>query len=205
MSEKKTFPIDAIQESFDESSPADSPTGESHEEEALENESLAYAGEATDVETELAAAHAELQDVKNQLLRSHAETENVRKRLRRDMEEQARYAALPMLNDLLNVLDNLERAVAAAEENGGAEGLLEGVKMVAVQLSGVLERHHCRPIDTSAGLAFNPNLHEALSQQPSKKYPAGTVTQTIRAGYQLHDRVVRPAQVFVSSGPPPGE
>ena len=122
------------------------------------------------------------------------------------MEEQGRYAALPLLQDILGVVDNLQRAIDAAE-NSAAEkseqqtaGLREGVKMVAAQMAGVLSKQHCEPIE-AIGLPFDPHLHEALAEIPHDKYAAGLVALVARQGYRLYDRVVRPAQVLVSKGP----
>jgi molecular chaperone GrpE len=78
--------------------------------------------------------------------------------------------------------------------------LLEGVKMVAAQFEAVLQQHGCTPIET-VGTPFDPNQHQAIAQEPSDQHPAGTVTRCAQIGYKLHDRVVRPAQVFVSTGP----
>ena len=142
---------------------------------------------------------ADLADVKNQLLRSQAELENYRKRVKRDMDQQRLYAVSPLMIDLLTVVDNIERAIDAAEKNDGTEGLLEGIKMVAAQLTGVLKQHHCMRIE-SVGVAFDPNVHEALGHQPGEEFPANVVSMETRSGYQLHDRVIRPAQVFISSG-----
>ena len=73
-------------------------------------------------------------------------------------------------------------------------------KLVATQLEAVLKQHQCVPIET-VGTPFDPNLHQAIAQEPSDEHPAGTVTRAAQAGYKLHDRVIRPAQVFVSTGP----
>ena len=142
---------------------------------------------------------ADLADVKNQLLRSQAELENYRKRVQRDMDQQRRYAVSPLVIDLLTVVDNIERAIDAAEKNDGTEGLLEGIKMVAAQLTGVLKQHHCTRVE-SVGMAFDPNVHEALGHQPGEEFPANVVSMETRSGYHLHARVIRPAQVFISSG-----
>jgi molecular chaperone GrpE len=143
---------------------------------------------------------AELREANERLLRSQAETENVRKRMRREMDEAVRYAVTPFARDLLSVVDNLERAIDAAQQTGESAGLLEGVKMVANQLTAVLEQHKCVRIET-VGTPFDPNQHEAIAQEPSDQYPAGVVTRAVQSGYKLHDRVIRPAQVFVSTGP----
>jgi molecular chaperone GrpE len=149
---------------------------------------------AVDVEklqNELAAA-------RDQALRAAAELDNVRKRTRRELEEERRYANLSLLRDLLPVLDNLQRATQAAEGAGAAAGLLAGVKMVEQQFAVLLERYHCRRI-AALGQPFDPHLHEAISLAPSADQPPHTVLTEVQSGYQLHDRVVRPAQVIVSA------
>ena len=140
----------------------------------------------------------ELEQAKDRALRVQAELENYRKRAAREMQEQARYANLPLMRDLLPALDNLDRAIAAAEQIIDAASLLQGVKMVARQLEGVFEKHQCVRI-AALEQPFDPHLHEAILQQPSEEHPAGTVVQETQSGYQLHDRVVRPSQVIVST------
>jgi molecular chaperone GrpE len=147
---------------------------------------------------------AELDAAKDRALRMQAELENYRKRVAREMAEQHRYANLPLLRDLLPVLDNMDRAIAAAEKSHDTAGLLEGVKMVAGQFEEVLQRYHCRRIEALDEL-FDPHLHEAISQQPSDEHPAGTVLLEAQAGFKLHDRVVRPSQVIVSTRSQPEE
>jgi molecular chaperone GrpE len=150
---------------------------------------------------ELQRFSEELQQANDRALRAQAELENFRRRMRREMEEERRYATLPMINDMLVVVDNLDRALAAAENNEAASGLLAGVGMVHSQFLSVLERHHCRRIG-EVGEAFDPHLHQAIAQEMSNQIPAGHVTRVAQYGYRLHDRIVRPAQVLVSTGPP---
>ncbi len=95
------------------------------------------------------------------------------------------------------MIDNVRRAVEAAEKQADAASLIAGFKMVLQQLSNVLERHHCVPID-AAGQPFDPAFHEAILQQPSDEHPDNTVVAVGQTGYKLHDRVVRPSQVVVS-------
>lgn len=151
--------------------------------------------------SEIAKLQGELREANERVLRTQAELENYRKRSRRETEEERRYAALPLIRDLLSVMDNLDRALEAAERNQTMSGLLEGVKMVAVQFNAYLEQHGCRRIP-AVGLAFDPHQHEAIAQEPSTEHAAGVVTRIARQGYQLHDRVVRPSQVLVSLGAP---
>ena len=146
----------------------------------------------------------ELNLANERALRAQAELENFRKRIRREMDEERRYVSVPLIAELLPVIDNLDRALEAAEQSEGTSSLLEGVKMVRTQLAAVLERFHCRSI-TAVGSPFDPNLHEAIGKESSDEIGAGAVTRMVRTGYQLHDRVVRPSQVLVSSGPAPTE
>lgn len=144
---------------------------------------------------------AELQAANDRVLRAEAETDNTRKRLRRDFDDQLRFASLPLLKDVLGVLDNLERAIEASRANETQSALREGVQMVAGQLKSVLSQHHCREIEAAPGATFDPHRHEALGQEPSD-LPAGSVSRLVRPGYQMHDRVVRAAQVLLSAGKP---
>jgi molecular chaperone GrpE len=99
------------------------------------------------------------------------------------------------------VVDNLQRAIDAAQQTSEGKSLLEGVQLVATQLDAVLKQHGCLPIET-VGTPFDPNQHQAIAQEPSTEHPAGTVTRAAQVGYKLQDRVIRPAQVFVSTGAP---
>jgi molecular chaperone GrpE len=143
---------------------------------------------------------ADLEAAQDRLLRSHAELDNYRKRAAREIEEYRRYANLPLIRDLVPVLDNLERAIAAAETSRDVAGLLEGVKLVDRNLEDVLARHDCVRI-AALDQPFDPNLHHAISQQATDRVPPGTVVLVSQAGFRLHDRVVRPSQVIVSTSP----
>ena len=178
----------------------DPPQDDAARRDALDNTYDEALSEMT-LEQQLEHAEANLQEANDRALRAQAEFENFRKRVRRDMEEERRYAAVPLIRDLLSVVDNLERAVQAASQNETTTGLLEGVKMVTLQFNGVLEQHNCKRIEAD-GAPFDPHLHEAIGQEQTNQHPPGTVTRVLRVGYQLHDRVIRPAQVMVAV--PPG-
>jgi molecular chaperone GrpE len=158
----------------------------------------AAALEASEVEIE--KLKADLEDAGDRVLRAQAEMDNYRKRIRREMEDDRRYAMLPLLRDLLPVLDNIYRAIAAAEKSAGGSGLLDGVKMIANNVEAVLAQHDCKRID-ALGQPFDPAFHQAISQQPSQDDEPNTVVLVAQEGYMLHDRVVRPAQVIVSTLP----
>lgn len=149
---------------------------------------------------ELKSLRSDLAETRERLLRCQAELENYRKRAARQMEEERRYANLPLIRDILHVWDNMKRAIEAAEQSERTDGLLEGFRMVVGQMEEVLERYHCTKID-AVGQPFDPHLHQAILQQPSEEHPHGTVTQETQTGFQLHDRVVRPSQVIVSVAP----
>jgi molecular chaperone GrpE len=151
-------------------------------------------GGESDLAAELAASN-------DRALRLHAEMQNLRNRTSREIADERKYAALPLLRDLLPVVDNIDRAIDAAEKAGGAEKLLEGFRLVRQQLATALSSNSCTLIEAD-GQPFDPNIHQAILHQPSPNVPAGTVTMVTQQGYRLHDRVVRPAQVIVSSGPP---
>lgn len=152
---------------------------------------------AAEVEDLVAELRRELHAAKDRELRTHAELDNYRKRAARETEERLRYANLGLLRDLLPVLDNVERAIQAAENNAEAATLLDGFKLVRQQLEDVLKRHHCQRIE-ALHAPFDPHVHHAVLQQPSEEHPANTVLMVTQSGYQLHDRVVRHSQVIVS-------
>jgi molecular chaperone GrpE len=149
---------------------------------------------------EMEMVRSQLGEARDKMLRAQAELDNYRKRARRELEDERRYAEIDLIRDLLPVLDNISRAVDAAEKKADAASLLEGIKLVRQQLGSLLERHNCKPIEAE-GQPFDPAHHEAVMQQPSADHAENTVMMAVQTGYQLHDRVVRPAQVIVSKKP----
>ena len=154
---------------------------------------------ANDGGPDMAKLEQQLAEALDRELKAQAELENFRKRMYRETEQTVKYASLPLVRDLREVLDNLSRATEAVGAATESSGLLEGVKMVQQQMTGVLERHHCRPI-AALGQAFDPNVHQAIAQSPSDEYAAGQVMLEASVGYLLHDRVIRPSHVIVSTG-----
>jgi molecular chaperone GrpE len=165
------------------------------DEEDVELNDEAIAGSVSDP----AQLADELAAEKDRSLRLAAEMQNLRNRTSREIADERKYAALPVMRDLLPVLDNIGRAIEAAEKAGEAENLLAGFRLVRQQLETILSRHECQPISPE-GEPFDPHFHQAILQQPSPGVPAGHVMMVTQTGYKLHDRVVRPAQVIVSSG-----
>ena len=156
--------------------------------------------QAENAEPTVESLQAELADAEKRVLLAHADLENFRRRNRREMQDQLRYASLGLMNDVLESVDNLQRAVESYEKDANGDGLVEGVKLVAQQINTVLQNNGCKKIE-AVGQTFDPNLHQALQMQPSEEHEANIVMMDLRPGFQLHDRVIRPSQVFVSTGP----
>jgi len=162
--------------------------------------------EVEDDATRAARLETEVAGLRDQLLRALAEAENQRRRSQREREEAVRYAAAPVLRDLLAVADNLQRALesvpeGAAERNGAIKTLLEGVQLTERELQAVFERHGIVKLDPM-GERLNPHHHEAMFEVPDPAQPSGTIVQVVQPGYVLHDRLLRPARVAVAKGGP---
>jgi len=149
----------------------------------------------------IAALEAERDEHLNDLKRVAAEFENYRKRVARDQESLVARAHERLVKELLPVLDDLERALAAAEEHEEAK-LEEGVRLVHRELAAALQREGLAEIDTDG--QFDPHVHEALLSQPSDA-EEGSVIEVVQKGYTLGDRVVRPARVVVAAPKPEGD
>ena len=150
--------------------------------------------ESTEIEEKLATLEAERDEYLNDLKRVAAEFENYRKRVSRDQESLVARAHERLVKELLPVLDDLERALAAAEEHEEIE-LEEGVRLVHQELQAALKREGLAEIETNG--RFDPHVHEALLSQPSEA-EEGSVLEVVQKGYRLGDRVVRPARVVVA-------
>ena len=137
------------------------------------------------------------QEVDDRLLRLAADFENFKKRAARERQEYVRLANERLIGELIPILDDLERALSAAEEHQEAQ-LEEGVRLVHRALAGLLERHGVQPISTDG--KFDPHVHEALLSQPSEA-EEGSVIDVVQKGYRLGERVVRPARVVVAARP----
>ena len=154
---------------------------------------------------QIQALEAERNGLKDQLLRALAETENVRKRANRQIDDERIYAVERFARDLLNVSDNLSRALLALPEDSreslsdAGKNLVAGVELTEKELHAVMSRHGVSPIDAEPGASFDPNLHQAVSQIPSE-HPAGSVAQTFQSGWKIGDRTLRAAMVAVSAG-----
>lgn len=160
------------------------------------------AGQPDDKEKDIRAA--ELASMKEQLLRALAEVENVRRRGQKEREDASRYAVSGFAKDMLDVADNLRRALesmAKAEPSESMAALIGGVEATERQLLAAFERHGIRKINP-VGETFDPNFHRAMVEIEDPARPAGTVVQVMQHGYVIHDRLLREALVAVSKTPP---
>jgi len=133
--------------------------------------------------------------------RGRAEFENYQKRNRTEREQERKYAYGPLAYDLLPILDNLDRTLSAAEKSGDAGPLVQGVQMVQKQFLEALRRHGITRIEAKPSAAFDPNLHQAVMQQPTGGMDPGHIVDVHEQGYMNQDRVLRPAKVSVSVKP----
>ena len=158
-----------------------------------------------DLSEQLAAAKKEAADNYDRYVRSVADLDNHRRRTVREKDELRQFAASRVLEDLLPVIDNLGLGLAAAKApNADLKTLVGGISMVAEQLKTSLASHGLKEVNP-AGQPFDPNLHEAISQQPSADIPEGSVATVVRVGFTLNGRLLRPASGIVSTGPAAAE
>ena len=150
---------------------------------------------------DMSGLQAECESLKEKWMRAQAELENYRGRAQKELQEQRKFESLFMARDLLPAMDNLVRAVSAAENTGNVTELIDGIRMVVHQFEGVLASHAAKPIECE-GQPFDPNLHEAVQQIPSADHEPMTVVQEIERGFMMHDRVIRPSKVIVSCAVP---
>jgi molecular chaperone GrpE len=139
----------------------------------------------------------ELREQKDQNLRTVAEFQNTRRRLEERTQEAVQFANRELILGMLPVLDNFERAMAAAEQNKSYEALIGGVALTMRQLQDFLKKHGVEPID-AIGKEFDPNYHEAVVRVEDSEHPENTVVDELQRGYTMHSRVLRPSMVKVA-------
>ncbi|MFN3825777.1 MAG: nucleotide exchange factor GrpE [Pseudorhodobacter sp.] len=152
---------------------------------------------------EIEALRAERDDMRDRFMRALADAENSRKRGERDRREAEQYGSSKLARDILPVYDNLRRALDAATEDqrGQAAALIEGVELTLRELMNVMSKHGITLIAPETGDLFDPQLHQAMFEAPLPGTKAGQIIQVMTEGFLLHDRLLRPAQVGVSSTP----
>lgn len=181
------------------------------EEEALSEEEISENAENASEETEensgnellrrLNEAEETAKEMKEKYFRVMADLENYRRRAAKEREELRDYAISTVIEDLLPAMDNLRLGLEAAKQSEAAKSIADGFRMVADQLIKTLEGYGLQEHNPT-GETFDPNLHDCMSHQPDPEIEEGVVLQTIRPGYRLKSRLIRPAYVIVSSGTP---
>lgn len=178
---------------------------EAEAEQLLQDEADAEAAldEQDDDVDPLEALQQEVNELKDRLLRSLAESENIRKRADRDRREAENYGGSKLARDMLPVYDNLKRALDAAgdEQKDVAGAVLEGIELTLRELLNVFGKHGIERVAPEVGDAFDPDFHQAMFEAPVPETKAGDIIQVMAEGFMLHDRLLRPAQVGVSSNP----
>jgi len=159
----------------------------------------AAGGELEALRAQLAEKDKEIAELKDKYLRTLADNENSRKRVRQQSEESVRIQREAILRDLLPIIDNLERALAASREGTDAKTIVDGVEMTVRALIDFLRAQGVTPVQ-SVGQAFDPNRHEAVDHVASQTHPPNTVVDEFHRGYLIGDRVLRPARVSVAKG-----
>jgi molecular chaperone GrpE len=157
--------------------------------------------DGSEQEDPMSGLQADLDRFRDLALRSQADFDNYKKRAAREKEEAIKYANSSLLERLIAIVDNFELGLSAASRQSADSPILSGMGMVLKQLNDFLADNGLQPI-AAEGARFDPNLHEAIANEPSNTVPEGHVVRQMRRGYKLKDRLLRPSTVVVSSGPP---
>ena len=171
---------------------------------SVDLDSLPFDEQVSLLKSRLEQAEQEAANNLDTAQRAQAEMVNFRRRTDEDRIANSKYANSRLISNVLPVLEELELAVTHAESNSGgvSDSLLEGIKLIQRKLTGVLESEGVASIE-AVGLMFNPLEHEALGTEETSEVEPGYITQIIRPGFRLHDRVISPAQVMVARAPQP--
>ena len=196
MSEKVEIPI---QDEADLDQPEEQASVEEKESEAeAPLDEVKEADEEQDDAAKLEAAEQKAQENYDRLLRLSAEFDNYKKRTARETAELVKYANENLVRDLLNIVDNLERAIESTnQESETAEPLKQGIQLTLDEVIKILERYDVKPVK-AVGEPFDPAFHQAMMQEESAEHPANTVLNEMQKGYVMHDRLLRPAMVVVA-------
>ena len=168
----------------------------------VDSEDNSLPADDTGGDDDIVTLAAERDELRDQLLRTLAENENLRRRTERELTAAKKYGAMGFARDLMVSVDNLDKAIDLIPENKDeldetVKNILIGVEMTGREIASVLERHNFFKI-SPVGEKFDYNLHQAMFEVPSDDVEPGIVMQVVQSGYQLHDRLLRPAMVGVS-------
>ena len=149
------------------------------------------------MDADIEKLHAERETLFNQLARVQADFKNAQKRLETEKQQAIQFANARLIQSLIPTFDNFDRALETDPTKTDAAGVLKGMQMVHEQILKVLSDNSVEVISPQPGDPFDPNLHQALMQQPDDRYEQATVVQVYQRGYSVHGRILRPAQVVV--------
>ena len=185
----------------EEAAPEAAEAGSEAEKEAGADEAVDQQDTAGD---EADALKEEVATLKDRLVRAMAETENVRRRADRSVADASAYSVANFARDMLSVADNLRRALDTLPEGvpDDLKGFVEGVDLTERELLSTLEKHGIQAVKPEVGEKFDHNAHQAMFEVPTDEAPSGTVMQVVAVGYQLKERLLRPAMVGVAKGAP---
>jgi len=199
------------EETTDESVQTETPVGNT-EKENQENQAAGYEvqdddsdvsaeesdlSEADEMAAEVASLKKENSELKDQYLRKHADFENYRKRMAREKADSVKYGNQELIRDLVEIIDNFDRAIKSAADSQDFDSFREGISMIEQQFTGMLQSKWGLEKMDCKGAEYDPNSHEALMMEESEDLEVSTVLEDFQAGYRLHERVLRPAKVKV--------
>src|SRR5262249_2457306 len=190
--------------SDDEAADSDAPVADASDTDCSDDpgtNQVEVAGQFAELRARIDALTQERTTLDDQVLRRQAEFENYRKRIERERSETYQRARAEVLIEFLPVVDNLERALSSLENSqGDAEALRHGVELIHRQFREAMSKFGLEPVE-SVGKAFDPNVHEAVTTEPSDKHEENTIIEEFQRGYKMGDKLLRPAKVKVASTP----
>ncbi len=201
MADPKKEPIDDIEAAIEEIMGDQS--GSDEEYQSLDEMAEEDVDHDANDRDEIDALTAERDELRDKFMRALADAENMRKRADRDRREAENYGGSKLARDMLPVYDNMKRALEAIDDTlrEQAGGLVEGIELTMRSLLGIFEKHGIRVIAPEIGDKFDPEEHEAMFEAPVPDTAKGHIIQVMAEGFMIHDRLLRPAQVGVSSNP----
>ena len=171
---------------------------ENESDDTTESEEVVEESVEDKLKASIASLESNLTEEKTVRLKAYADLDNYRKRKDQEIQSFKKYSAEKVVKELLPILDNIELALSKTETSDSTVDLLEGFKLIQKQFQSSLEKLDVKKIDAD-GQAFDPNYHQAMSQEESDDHESGVVIRVMQEGYLLHDRVIRPSLVVVSS------
>ena len=162
--------------------------------------------ESAEAEPSATVPREEFDALEDRFKRAHAEVANMRRRTEREKLEAVKFGSSRMASDLLPIHDHLKRALSSIDDvqRESAPALIEGIELTLRELLSALKKHGVAIVDPAPGEPFDPQCHQAMFEAPTPDVEAGKILQVMAEGFKMHERLLRPAHVGVSSGPPPG-